>query len=214
MNEKFDVYYNTEIGGGDGVCRLVQTKHTPLFMNQSYSWKLKFSFYAFPGDIIPIPKNITRIVTYYRASFPYDTYAVIPDYNPLADFYQPGIESIKLKTSLLVYGDAVRNTVPLYIFKNVTGQDSILFSLTKAHGYQGYAEIPQSPVWVSRVPVNEFSCLNSICIPQPLLSHNLQHPQPQIPNRTMKFLDCVQSCRKPNETAYEYEMPQKDLLQL
>lgn len=237
MDHRFDIYYKGSL------CRLVQASKTPQFLIEQ-NWVLGFSFYAFPYDMIPIPKNMTRFITYYRSKFPYDTYAVYPDYNPLDEFYELDTEPLNLTTTFIAYSDGVENTVPLHVFERSVGEYSSVFITPSQYPpvdpvfASGYKESIFSPFYVPLRPIDEFKCVNTICIPAQPTSYkmlafpgweNLKNDKEALERVTSAFSDkilgahvpkdirpsysiyeCLRACKLPNERSYTYPMPQPD----
>ena len=163
MNERFDIYYK------DGRCRLVEAARTPKFIKEQ--WQHGFSFYAFPANFLPIPKHCTRFVTYFRSKYPFDTYAMYSNSNPLDEFYELDTEPINLTTTFTAFSDITFHTVPLYIYERSVGELKSIF-ISPIHAppvdivfSATFVELPFSPIGVATRPVNRFQCMNTICVP-------------------------------------------------
>ncbi len=159
MDIRFDIYYK------ENKCRLVEASRTPRFIKEQ--WQHGFSFYAFPGNFLPIPKHCTRFITYFRSKYPFDTYAMYPNSNPLDEFYEIDTEPINLTTTFTTFSDIVFHTVPLYIYEQSLGELKSIF-FTPIHippKNTKFIELPFSPIGVVVRPVDKFQCINTICVP-------------------------------------------------
>lgn len=228
MDNRYDIYYKGNLS------RLVEHNLTPSFIRNQ--WKLGFSFYAFPRGFLPVPKNCTRIVTYFRSIYPYDTYAIYPDYNPIDEYYEVDTEPMNLTVTFTAYSDGVLNTIPLYFYESsIGGHKSIFFSPVNKAPSGDYIESILSPIYVALRPIYTFKCVNTICKPSipsnfQMLEYKNWEKIKQYPDLLLKvskeiddpkdilsdrilydnIYDCLIQCREPNEKAYRYRVPQKD----
>lgn len=215
MNTRYDIYYK------DDYCRLVRHDTTPNHIKNT--WSLGYSFFAFPSEFIPIPKNMTKIITYYRSGYPYDTYNIYADTNPLGEFYERNTEPLNLTVSFLAYSDSVINTVPLHIFTTDTRNEVSCFITPLSYPpsfYKNYKEHPLSPIWIVTRPIEQFYCINTVCMPALKSKYNMimkmfknqdfKNDKKELDRTVLSIKDCLQTCKPSNEQSYDYEMPQKD----
>lgn len=229
MEQRFDVYYNNDL------CRVVRADQTPVYIKKN--WKHSFSFYAFPFDFLPLPKKTTKYITYYRARYPYNTYGVYADFNPITEFIEHDAESINLTISFIAYSSRVLNTIPIFVFERSVGEDRNIFISCETKIPRGYTEMYISPIYISTRPITEFKCVNTICVPaypsynQMSMYYNwdkISNTAEMVKKYTTKYadkvdvedstprliygtmFDCMAKCKLDNEKAYVFEMPQTD----
>jgi hypothetical protein len=157
MEQRFDVYYNNDL------CRVVMADQTPEYIKKT--WKHSFTFYAFPFDFLPLPKKTTKYITYNRSRYPYNTYGVYADFNPITDFLEHDAEAMNLTFSFIAYSSRVPNTIPIFVFERSFGEDRNIFISCVTKVPRGYTEMYISPIYISTRPIAEFKCINTICVP-------------------------------------------------